>query len=66
MDEEQFMQAFEDVKRVSIFNGRALADEVGKIRDILAKSSNDWKVGRFEMIFFLILKKYMTLLFIFF
>ncbi len=46
------MQAFEDIKRVSIFNVRALADEIGKIRDILAKSSNDWKVGRFEMIFF--------------
>ncbi len=38
------MTAFEDVKRVSIFNGRAITDEVGKIKDTLSKSSNDWKV----------------------
>lgn len=44
MDEESFMQAFEDVKRVSIFNGRALAEEIAKIRETLSKSSNDWKV----------------------
>ncbi len=45
MDEEQFMQAFEEVKRVSIFNGRALSDEVAKVRTILEKSSNDGKVS---------------------
>ena len=39
-----FIQAFEDVKRVSIFSGRALTEEVNKIKDTLAKSSNDWKV----------------------
>ena len=44
VDEESFMQAFEDVKRVSIYNGRALTEEITKIRETLAKSSNDWKV----------------------
>ena len=44
MDEESFIQAFEDVKRVSIFSGRSLADELTKVKDTLAKTSNDWKV----------------------
>jgi CLIP-associating protein 1/2 len=38
------MSQFEEVKRVSIYSGRALSDELTKIRETLAKSSNDWKV----------------------
>ena len=39
------MQAFEEVsKKVTIFNGRTVADELNKIRETLAKTSNDWKV----------------------
>ena len=44
VDEESFMSAFEEVKRVNIYSGRALAEELGKIRETLSKSSNDWKV----------------------
>jgi len=44
VDEEIFMSSFEDVKRVSIFNAKALTDEVSKIRDTLSKSSTDWRV----------------------
>lgn len=44
MDEETFMAAFEDVKRINIYSGRALAEELSKIRETLSKSSNDWKV----------------------
>ena len=39
------MSAFEEVKRVNIYSGRALAEELGKIRETLSKSSNDWKVS---------------------
>ena len=45
MDEESFMSAFEEVKRVNIYSGRALAEELTKIRETLSKSSNDWKVS---------------------
>jgi len=31
VDEEIFMASFEDVKRVSIFNGKALTDEIAKV-----------------------------------
>ena len=44
MDEESFMAGFEDVKRVNIYSGRALSEEITKIRETLSKSSNDWKV----------------------
>ena len=45
VDEESFIQAFEEVpKKVTIFNGRSVADELNKIKDTLAKTSNDWKV----------------------
>ena len=44
VDEESFISAFEDVKRVNIFSGRSLTDEINKIRETLSKSSNDWKV----------------------
>ena len=46
VDEESFMGAFEEVKRVNIYSGRALAEELSKIRETLSKSSNDWKVSR--------------------
>ena len=35
VDEESFMSAFEEVKRVNIYSGRALAEELGKIRDAI-------------------------------
>ena len=39
------MQAFEEVpKKVTIFNGRTVTEELNKIRETLAKTSNDWKV----------------------
>lgn len=44
VDEDSFMRAFEDVKRVNVFNGRSLNEELAKCRDTLSKSSNDWKV----------------------
>ena len=45
VDEDSFIQAFEDVKQVSIFSGKSLSDELVKIRDTLSKTSNDWKVN---------------------
>ena len=44
VDEESFIAAFEEVKRVNIFNARGLTDEITKIRETLSKSSNDWKI----------------------
>lgn len=45
VDEESFIQSFEEVpKKVTIFNGRSVTDELNKIKDTLAKTSNDWKV----------------------
>ena len=41
----KFYRSFEEVsKKVTIFNGRSVADELNKIKDTLAKTSNDWKV----------------------
>jgi CLIP-associating protein 1/2 len=44
VDEESFIQAFEEVKKVNIFNGRELTSELNKIKETLTKTSNDWKV----------------------
>ena len=44
VDEDSFIQAFEDVKRVSIFSGKSLNDELSKVKETLTKTSNDWKV----------------------
>merc|ERR550532_2806089 len=44
MDEDSFIQAFEDVKKLSIFNGRDVTQELSKIKETLTKTSNDWKV----------------------
>ena len=44
MDEESFINSFEDVKKLSIYNGRAVTDELNKIKEILTKTSNDWKL----------------------
>merc|ERR1712223_112865 len=44
MDEDSFIQAFEDVKKLSIFNGRDVTQELTKIKETLTKTSNDWKV----------------------
>lgn len=38
------MQAFEEVKRVTIFNDKSLTSELAKVKDTLEKTSNDWKV----------------------
>merc|ERR1712223_2209872 len=45
MDEDSFIQAFEDVKKLSIFNGRDVTQELTKIKETLTKTSTDWKVG---------------------
>merc|ERR1719509_332998 len=42
-DEESFIQAFEDVKKVTIFSGRGLDDELSKITTTLLLPPNDWK-----------------------
>merc|ERR1719412_2419544 len=44
VDEESFIQAFEDVKKINIFNGRSVTEELNKIKEILTKTSNDWKL----------------------
>ncbi|XP_071744972.1 CLIP-associating protein 1-A isoform X32 [Lepeophtheirus salmonis] len=44
VDEESFMTAFDDVKKVTIYSGRQLNEELTKIRETLTKTSNDWKV----------------------
>ena len=44
MDEDSFIQAFEDVKKINIFNGRGVTEELNKIKETLTKTSNDWKV----------------------
>ena len=43
MDEESFLEAFENVKKVTIFSGRALEDELSKIHTVLNNSQADWK-----------------------
>jgi len=43
VDEESFMAAFEDVKKVTIFSGRALEDELNKIHTVLNNDKADWK-----------------------
>ena len=44
VDEDSFIQAFEDVKKINIFNGRGVTEELNKIKETLTKTSNDWKV----------------------
>ena len=44
MDEDDFQAAFENVKKVTIFSGRSLEDEVSKIHSVLNNSTHDnWK-----------------------
>ncbi|TRY76804.1 hypothetical protein TCAL_10457 [Tigriopus californicus] len=43
LDEDSFTKSFEEVKHVNIFSGRALSEEIAKIKETLSKSSNDWK-----------------------
>ena len=43
MDEDSFLEAFENVKKVTIFSGRALEDELSKIHTVLNNSQADWK-----------------------
>ena len=44
MDEEYFQAAYENVKKVTIFSGRSLEDEMTKIHSVLNNSSADWKL----------------------
>ena len=45
MDEDDFHAAFENVKKVTIFSGRSLEDEVSKIHSVLNNSTHDnWKL----------------------
>ena len=37
------MAAFEDVKKVTIFSGRALEEEMSKIHTVLNNDKADWK-----------------------
>merc|ERR1719232_415536 len=44
VDEDDFQAAFENVKKVTIFSGRSLEDEVSKIHSVLNNSNHDnWK-----------------------
>lgn len=43
VDEESFLAAFEDVKKVTIFSGRALEEELNKIHAVLNNDKTDWK-----------------------
>ena len=44
VDEDDFQAAFENVKKVTIFSGRSLEDEVSKIHSVLNNSTHDnWK-----------------------
>ena len=44
VDEESFIASFEEVKKVNIYSGRELTNELTKIKETLTKTSNDWKV----------------------
>merc|ERR1719266_2474239 len=43
VDEDSFLEAFTNVKKVTIFSGRALEDELSKIHTVLNNSQADWK-----------------------
>jgi len=43
VDEDSFLAAFEDVKKVTIFSGRALEEELSKIHTVLNNDKADWK-----------------------
>ena len=43
MDEDSFLEAYTNVKKVTIFSGRALEDELSKIHTVLNNSQADWK-----------------------
>jgi len=43
VDEDSFLAAFEDVKKVTIFSGRALEEELNKIHTVLNNDKTDWK-----------------------
>ena len=44
VDEDYFQSAFENVKKVTIFSGRSLEDEINKIHSVLNNSQADWKL----------------------
>ncbi|MFT7815029.1 CLIP-associating protein 1-B-like isoform X7 [Arapaima gigas] len=43
VDEEDFIQAFEDVPGVQIYSNRELEDSIAKIRDVLSDDKHDWE-----------------------
>jgi hypothetical protein len=43
VDEEFFMNQFEEVPKVMIFSGRELTEYMNKINTILSDPSNDWE-----------------------
>merc|ERR1719270_905482 len=43
VDEDSFLEAFENVKKVTIFSGRSLEDEISKVYTVLNNSQADWK-----------------------
>jgi len=44
VDEDYFQSAFENVKKVTIFSGRSLEDEISKVYTVLNNSQADWKL----------------------
>eukprot|EP00092_Neocalanus_flemingeri_P004447 GFUD01004782.1.p1 GENE.GFUD01004782.1~~GFUD01004782.1.p1 ORF type:complete len:1502 (+),score=448.94 GFUD01004782.1:193-4698(+) len=43
VDEDSFLAAYEDVKKVTIFSGRSLEEELNKIHTVLNNDKADWK-----------------------
>uniref|UniRef100_A0A3Q3FBE8 Cytoplasmic linker associated protein 1 n=1 Tax=Labrus bergylta TaxID=56723 RepID=A0A3Q3FBE8_9LABR len=44
VDEEDFMQAFEDVPTVQIYSNREVEEAMTKIRDVLSDDKRDWEL----------------------
>ncbi|XP_034721055.1 CLIP-associating protein 1-B-like [Etheostoma cragini] len=44
VDEEDFIQAFEDVPTVQIYSNREVEDAMTKIRDVLSDDKRDWEL----------------------
>ena len=44
VDADSFINAFEDVKKINIYSGRDVEDEIRKIHTTLSDTKTDWKV----------------------
>uniref|UniRef100_A0A8C9SNA7 Cytoplasmic linker associated protein 1 n=1 Tax=Scleropages formosus TaxID=113540 RepID=A0A8C9SNA7_SCLFO len=44
VDEEDFIQAFEDVPSVQIYSNKELEDSMAKIREVLSDDKHDWEL----------------------